>query len=281
MLASRDDDTRGDDRKGHGGRSSKEARSAIGVDPSRQRPSTGLVARSFHPTVGQFLRYLPIRDLSLAELREYHSTSVLEVGGGNSGLANYIEGPVVTVDARSPTRRPLVQPSILADAAHLPFKSESFDLVVSTDVLEHIPPALRPTVIAEMVRVSRRTTILAFPSGMCASRVERRFGGFLARVGLRLPDWLEEHLRLGLPTETEVVSSVDRAGASIREVRYVENCQIHAMTLALVTLPYLPGLLGAVMYALPEQITRWLASTSGNSHYRSLFTIDKLTTHPG
>lgn len=245
-----------------------------------RRPSERFVLRSFHPTVDQLLRYLPIKDLSLTELRECHGTSVLEVGGGGSGLANYIDGSVVTVDAVVPTRYPLIQPSIIADAASLPFKSGSFDLVVSTDVLEHIPPVLRPAVVSEMIRVSRRVLILAFPCGACASRVERRFGWLLAHAGLRYPDWLEEHLRLGLPTESEVVGPVSRSGASIREVRYIESCNLHAMTFPLMLLPYMLEFMGAIMYALPERLTRRLAYVPRNTAYRRLFIIDKSSMSP-
>jgi len=45
------------------------------------------------------------------------------------------------------------RPFVIADAAHLPFKSQSFDYVITSHVLEHVEDPLR--VAAELMRVAR------------------------------------------------------------------------------------------------------------------------------
>jgi SAM-dependent methyltransferase len=44
---------------------------------------------------------------------------------------------------------------VIADATHLPFKNKSFDLIICTRVLQHIPHGERKVAIGEMVRVSK------------------------------------------------------------------------------------------------------------------------------
>ena len=51
----------------------------------------------------------------------------------------------------------------VADGTNLPFADESFDFVVATDVLEHIPQEKRSMFCQEMLRVARKCAILTFP----------------------------------------------------------------------------------------------------------------------
>lgn len=88
--------------------------------------------------------------------------SVLDVGSyddkgaaaeGDGSLRGVFDGDYVGVDIRSGPGVDLV-----ADASRLPFRSGSFDLVASTEMLEH---DLRPWVsVADMARVSSRVLML-------------------------------------------------------------------------------------------------------------------------
>lgn len=56
----------------------------------------------------------------------------------------------------------------LADAAHIPYQNESFDLVLCTHTLHEIPPEHRSSVVREMIRVVKnngRLLITDFDSG--------------------------------------------------------------------------------------------------------------------
>lgn len=66
---------------------------------------------------------------------------------------------------------------IVADAHHLPFKNGSFELVFSTDVLEHLSKPLQA--LQEMHRVSRTKIYICTPNKLCPvdmSKIASWFG---------------------------------------------------------------------------------------------------------
>jgi GT2 family glycosyltransferase/SAM-dependent methyltransferase len=87
----------------------------------------------------------------------------------------------------------------------LPFADDSFDAVVSLEVLEHMPRDARPAFLAECLRVARRGAIIACPNGRPeVIEAERRVvEAYRYRRGVSNP-FLAEHQQFGLPTEEEV-----------------------------------------------------------------------------
>jgi len=49
------------------------------------------------------------------------------------------------------------------DSLNIPFSDNSFDLVFSVDMLEHIKKADRMKAIEEAIRVTNKTCIITFP----------------------------------------------------------------------------------------------------------------------
>jgi SAM-dependent methyltransferase len=92
---------------------------------------------------------------------------VLDVGCGELGLLSMEPDlDVVGVDLLPRPRYP--RPFVQADAADaLPFDDASFDLVYSSSVVEHIPPARRERFASELRRVARglyvQTPAWSFP----------------------------------------------------------------------------------------------------------------------
>jgi SAM-dependent methyltransferase len=123
---------------------------------------------------------------------------VLDVGDGAGYLAVFDPDlDSVSVDL-SPTADPLPGTIRLgADGTHLPFAGGTFDAVVSSDALEHVPPGLRDGFVGELVRTSRQLVLLAAPfdtPGVAgAEELVRRFATGGPQVQL------DEHRDNGLP----------------------------------------------------------------------------------
>lgn len=92
--------------------------------------------------------------------------SILDVGCGNGLVTNQLLDLCPRVVGCDRAQEPLSQlkcEAVHAEAADLPFDDASYDLVISAEMVEHIPTEVRPKVLAEMARVSRRWIILALP----------------------------------------------------------------------------------------------------------------------
>jgi SAM-dependent methyltransferase len=92
---------------------------------------------------------------------------VLDVGCGTLGLR--AQEPEMDITGTDLVDRPSYPgPFVKADATvHLPFEDGAFDLVYSSSVVEHIPPALRTAFARELLRVGRavyvQTPAYSFP----------------------------------------------------------------------------------------------------------------------
>lgn len=164
------------------------------------------------------LRYQPI----LAALRVRRPAWVLDVGSGPRGVALLWRGRVVGVDLQF-KQRPL-HLGVRASVCELPFADASCPTVVSCDMLEHLPPERRRAAVQEMARVGGRTILLSFPSGAAATRM---YEGMARRLGpQRVPEWLEEHLRYGLPDADTVAAWLDDEGWHV-STRWYESAAAH------------------------------------------------------
>jgi hypothetical protein len=143
-------------------------------------------------------RYYPIlRTLKAHNLLE--EGSLLEIGSGPIGIGRYRKVPFVGCDISFPvTPEPPMVP-LIASAAQLPLKDRQFDVVLASDVLEHIPVDLRPAVIQEAMRVARRLVIFGFPSGPLAWQLDRELYGCYVSANRQPPDWLAEHMDAPFP----------------------------------------------------------------------------------
>lgn len=158
------------------------------------------------------IRYQPI----LVELRRLQPEVVLEVGSGPEGLALFWQRPVVGTDIHF-KRQPLtwIRP-VVASSLALPFPDRAWPVVVSCDMLEHIPSQARADAVIELARVCAHVLVLAFPSGPAATASYDELAARFRRSGRPLPGWLAEHLRYGLPDADAVRSLLQSDGWSVR-----------------------------------------------------------------
>lgn len=90
--------------------------------------------------------------------------SILDVGCGNGAISNAISDRVVIgSDIALAAIKHMRHPACLADIGEMPFADNSFDLVMATDVLEHIPDSQYAKACAEIARISRRWILIAVP----------------------------------------------------------------------------------------------------------------------
>lgn len=210
---------------------------AYGEDPMRM-PTPSILRRLKDLTkralVGRYcswliepaMRYMPIvREINRRDCDE----AIVEVGSGASGIAPYLNRPFVGVDQGfDQPVHPLLEP-VAASALELPFDDLSRCCVISTDMLEHIPPNLRGQAVDELVRITRDTLILAVPAGPGAEAQDRMLAVlYHEEHGVEFP-FLTEHVENGLPTIGEFKRLVDESIACSgrpASVRYKSNSNL-------------------------------------------------------
>jgi SAM-dependent methyltransferase len=142
---------------------------------------------------------------------------VLDVGDPSGYLTIFDDAVTavcvdLTVDASAlPGARRLV-----GDGTRLPFPSQSFDAVVSSDALEHVPDDLRAAFLSELARVTRDVVVVAAPfatEGVAGAEALAR--NYVLHTTGELQDQLEEHHERGLPDVDAAANALRGCGLSV------------------------------------------------------------------
>ncbi|HVF75632.1 MAG TPA: methyltransferase domain-containing protein [Acidimicrobiales bacterium] len=155
------------------------------------------------------LRYLPI--IRLIKKHGLHD-KVTDIGSGSIGIGPYLRRAVTGVDTNLTSRsvHPLLQP-VEASVLDTPFDDRSRPCVISVDMLEHVPVALRQAAVDELVRIAGRLLIVAVPSGPEAEQHDKEMAElFRTTRGVEFR-FFREHVENGLPTPAELADYVERA----------------------------------------------------------------------
>lgn len=160
------------------------------------------------------MRYLPVVDFLIKH--DLSRVRLLEVGSSSEGIAAFLPIRVTGADVDFPRAvRPNLIP-VKITGVKLPFEDDSFDFVVCVDTLEHVREEDRGYLTKEMVRVVKQAVLLVVPVGKQAAAQDRKLQALYVRTWGKPQEWLEEHIRLGLPTERGIrkyiVESLKRAG---------------------------------------------------------------------
>lgn len=156
----------------------------------------------------QFFRYLPIIKI----IQKEKLRSVLDVGCGFRGIGRFWKRPFTGVDIEFKEKPIENMTPISGSVMNLPFLDSSFDCVVASDVLEHLPSNNRRKAIKEIIRVARSKAIIGVPYGKKSLETDKRLYDCYKTNDLSIPDWLEEHLKYSYPTYNQVVKALREEG---------------------------------------------------------------------
>lgn len=162
-----------------------------------------------HLNLDVALRYRAVARLIRPEVRP--DTQLLEVGAGAVSIGSHLGCRSTAVDTMFDSSAGKYTDRVLASVNCLPFPDKSWDIVISIDMLEHIPPQHRNRAIQEMVRVTRSLFILAVPVGEAAFQQDIELHEYYISQHGQPHRFTREHIEFGLPTLGETMASLAAA----------------------------------------------------------------------
>ena len=91
--------------------------------------------------------------------------TILDAGCGNGAVTNRLvdRWKVLGCDLSEAALQHVLAPTLVVDLAAIPLEDQSFDLVLASDVIEHLPDSIYDRALAELARVARRYVLVAVP----------------------------------------------------------------------------------------------------------------------
>lgn len=114
-----------------------------------------------HPSVVEKDRLLKTIDMIPEDVR-----TILDVGCGEGMITKHLSEfqSVVGVDITERALEELSCPAVVADAGALPFPDASVDMVLATEILEHLPSSAYRTTLDELQRISAKYILISVPN---------------------------------------------------------------------------------------------------------------------
>jgi ubiquinone/menaquinone biosynthesis C-methylase UbiE len=124
------------------------------------------------------------------------NATVLDLGCGDGNPEILELGDIYGVDySITAIKRGIAQKTykmvVNCNAASLPFESERFDCIVSSDFIGHIPPGMKERLFSEMSRVMKK-------GGMCAHIIETDSDNFIKGFAKKYPDLYQRYFIDGI-----------------------------------------------------------------------------------
>ncbi len=160
-----------------------------------------------------FSRYFLIFKI-ISRIYGKQQIKILDVGGTGNFLWQIIEDKdypyeLTVLDILEPPYEERKHYNFVkGDATKSPFKNEEFDVVVTTDVLEHIPESKKKIFITETLRVAKELIIIAAPfQSSLTDYAERLANDFFKKHSGKDHPWLKEHFKFKKPKK-EIVEKI-------------------------------------------------------------------------
>lgn len=139
---------------------------------------------------------------------------ILDVGGYRGRTADFLTNDNITVlDLYDVEEKNYVKGSAL----DIPFAKDSFDLVVSFDVLEHIPKENRELFLEECSRVAKIGVLIAAPNSTEVNLVaESLLNDQYVELHGHDHEWLSEHIAYEIPDFAEIEQYMNKKWSTLR-----------------------------------------------------------------
>ena len=177
------------------------------------------------------LRYLPISDYILKS--DLEEPRILEIGSGVKGITPYIPFGITGVDVSFNGEIAKKLKPVCLSGTGLPFPDNSFDYVISVDMLEHVPESDRPNVIKELLRVASRRVFLAVPCGKLAEAHDRFLDELYRQKKGERYHFFQEHVDNGLPVKEGLVACIKSSAEKIgvrADIQVIGNVNLRVRT---------------------------------------------------
>lgn len=165
-----------------------------------------------------WIRYSKVLNEVRKEIKKANGIiSILDVGCGGEGIAEFLwysrdlrRRDVVLLDiSKERMKNVELGLPVVGNGCALPFKNNSFDIVVSVDSVEHVPRKNRTNYLNELKRVSKNKVLLHFPADSPAEGFEGRKSDILfqkkhKKIFGKLVSSQTAHINCGHPTLKEI-----------------------------------------------------------------------------
>ena len=166
-----------------------------------------------HPEAA--LRYLPV--VSAIKRSRLTNSKILEIGSGSLGIIPYLKKNIDGVDINfSGPQTPLLN-KIKGRADDLPFRKNSYDVVISVDVIEHLPKNVRERAIFEQLRVSRKLAVIVVPISKLSEEQDRELYAYWHKIFKAKSQFLQEHIENELPSVDEILVWIDKSARKLKK----------------------------------------------------------------
>ncbi|GAB64081.1 hypothetical protein KSU1_D0772 [Candidatus Jettenia caeni] len=149
---------------------------------------------------------------AISIIKKIKPITIVEIGSGSRGISAYLKYPSFGIDiAFDRVISTALQRRIKALGTKLPFHNRSIDFVISTDMLEHVNAAMRPSVIKEMFRIVKVSGVIyiTVPVGQESENADCRVNkAYKRKHGVAHP-MLRDHIKYGLPCAKEIINLVE------------------------------------------------------------------------
>lgn len=153
-----------------------------------------------HPDAA--LRYIPI--VSLIKKNKWENKKILEIGSGSYGITPYLKKRITGLDRKFIEPEYHLLKQIKGSALNIPFKDNDFNIIILSDVLEHIKKVYRKKVLNEAIRVADTTVIVSGPFGEEAFAQDKKLIKYSKKVLKKIHPYFLDHLKFGLPEVVDI-----------------------------------------------------------------------------